>query len=263
MSLATAPLWLSGILLVIVPTALAMVGPVLARKIVGLERLSTNNEVAGFKFAVVGVLYAVLLAFIVIVVWQKFSDAETDVSREAGAAATVYRLTGGIDAQSRAALRGDLTAYLNSAIADDWKAMAEGRSSRKTTQALNALYAAALAYQPTDSRGVAIMAEILDQLDKIIEARRARLVKSSGTVPGVIWLVLFGGAVLTIGFTFFFGTENLRAQSLMTGILTMLIMSGLLIIVSIDRPFTGAVRVEPDGLLVVIEDLNRGGTGVR
>jgi len=79
----------------------------------------------------------------------------------------------------------------------------------------------------------------------------------------VIWLVLFGGAVLTIGFTFFFGTENLRAQSLMTGILTMLIMSGLLIIVSIDRPFTGAVRVEPDGLLVVIEDLNRGGTGVR
>jgi len=42
-----------------------------------------------------------------------------------------------------------------------------------------------------------------------------------------------------------------------------LIMSGLLIIVSIDRPFTGAVRVEPDGLLVVIEDLNRGGTGVR
>ena len=141
--------------------------------------------------------------------------------------------------------------------------MAEGRSSRKTTQALNALYAAALAYQPTDPRGVAIMAEILDQLDKIIEARRARLVKSSGTVPGVIWLVLFGGAVLTIGFTFFFGTENLRAQSLMTGILTMLIMSGLLIIVSIDRPFTGAVRVEPDGLLVVIEDLNRGGTGVR
>jgi len=139
MSLATAPLWLSGILLVIVPTALAMVGPVLARKIVGLERLSTNNEVAGFKFAVVGVLYAVLLAFVVIVVWQKFSDAETDVSREAGAAATVYRLTGGIDAQSRAALRGDLTAYLNSAIADDWKAMAEGRSSRKTTQALNAL----------------------------------------------------------------------------------------------------------------------------
>jgi len=263
MPLATAPLWLAGILLVIVPTALAMMGPVVARKIVGLERLSTNNEVAGFKFATVGVLYAVLLAFVVIVVWEKFSDAEADVSREAGAAATLYRVIGGMDAQSRTAVRDDLTAYLNSAIVDDWKAMETGHSSRLTTQALNALYATALEYRPTDSRGEAILSAVLTQLDKITEARRARLVKAAGSVPGVIWLVLFGGAVLTIGFTFFFGTENLTAQSLMTGVLTMLIMSGLLIIVSIDKPFTGAARVHPDGLLVVIEDLNRARAGGR
>ena len=66
MSLVTAPLWISAVLLVILPTALSMAGPVVARRIIGLERLSTNNEVAGFKFAVVGVLYAVLLAFVVI-----------------------------------------------------------------------------------------------------------------------------------------------------------------------------------------------------
>src|SRR6476660_1191194 len=124
MLLTTAPLWASGALLVGVPTLLAMAGPIVVRRYVSIDRLTTNNEVAGFKFATVGVLYAVLLAFVVIVVWEKFSDAETDVSREAGAAATVYRLSGGIDAHSRAALRADLTTYLNSAIADDWKAMA-------------------------------------------------------------------------------------------------------------------------------------------
>ena len=97
----------------------------------------------------------------------------------------------------------------------------------------------------------------------MIEARRARLVKALGTVPGVIWVVLFGGAVLTIGFTFFFGTQNLRAQTLMTGALAMLILSGLLIIVAIDRPFSGTVKVQPDGLLEVIEDLGRPRTGFR
>jgi len=263
MSLVTAPLWISAVLLVILPTALSMAGPVVARRIIGLERLSTNNEVAGFKFAVVGVLYAVLLAFVVIVVWEKFSDAESDVSREAGAAAAVYRLIGGIDAQPRQALRDDLIAYLKSAVVDDWKAMETGRSSRKTTQALDTLYATALAYQPTDPRGVALMSQILNQLDNMIEARRARLVKALGTVPGVIWVVLFGGAVLTIGFTFFFGTQNLRAQTLMTGALAMLILSGLLIIVAIDRPFSGTVKVQPDGLLEVIEDLGRPRTGFR
>jgi hypothetical protein len=50
----------------------AMCGPILRRR-VGLERLATNNEIAGFKFATVGVIYAVLLAFAVIVVCEKFT----------------------------------------------------------------------------------------------------------------------------------------------------------------------------------------------
>ena len=49
-----------------------MCGPVLMRRQIGLERLASNNEIAGFKFATVGVTYAVLLAFAVIVVWEKF-----------------------------------------------------------------------------------------------------------------------------------------------------------------------------------------------
>ncbi len=53
-----------------------MLGPALVRRYVALDRLTANNEIAGFKYAVLGVLYAVLLAFAIIVVWQKFSDAE-------------------------------------------------------------------------------------------------------------------------------------------------------------------------------------------
>src|SRR3978361_51949 len=91
MFLTTQPLWISGIVLIGLTTVAAMLGPVIARRQVGLERLRTNNEVAGFKFATVGVLYAVLLAFAVIVVWERYSDAESHVSQEAGAAATTYR----------------------------------------------------------------------------------------------------------------------------------------------------------------------------
>jgi hypothetical protein len=61
--LTRQPLWLSGMLIVGVPTVLAMIGPILVRRYVTLDKLRTNNEVAGFKFAAVGVLYAVLLAF--------------------------------------------------------------------------------------------------------------------------------------------------------------------------------------------------------
>jgi hypothetical protein len=60
-----------------------------------------------------------------------------------------------------------------------------------------------------------------------------------------------------VAFTFFFGTENVYAQSMMTGILTFLIFSGLLIIVAIDRPFAGSIQVSPEALIAVLEDLGR------
>src|SRR5690242_7001075 len=123
----TQPLWLSGILLVGLPTLLAMLGPILVRRYVGLDRLTTNNEVAGFKFATVGVLYAVLLAFAVIVVWEKFSDAEKVVAQEAGAAATIYRLADGMGEAPGTALRDGLTGYLHAAISEDWPVMEQGR----------------------------------------------------------------------------------------------------------------------------------------
>jgi hypothetical protein len=84
--------------------------------------------------------------------------------------------------------------------------------------------------------------------------RRARLAAAEGLVPGVLWPVLFGGAFVTIAYTFFFGTENLRAQSLMTGMLAAIIFSGLLTAIVIDRPFVGVVRVNPDVLAEVVSD---------
>ena len=103
---------------VVLPTVLAMLGPVFTRRHVALERLATNNEVAGFKFAAVAVLYAVLLAFAVIVVWERFSEAKSNVTKEAGAAATIYRLSQGISGEPGVALREALTNYLKATISD-------------------------------------------------------------------------------------------------------------------------------------------------
>src|SRR5262245_2296468 len=116
--LTNLPIWFLGLLLVGLTTILAMIGPHLVRRYVTLEELSANNEVAGFKFAVVGVLYAVLLAFAIIVVWEKFSEAENTVAREAGAVATIYRLSHGIDDPAGASLRSALDTYLKVTIAE-------------------------------------------------------------------------------------------------------------------------------------------------
>ena len=220
---------------------------------VGVEKLVQNNEIAGFKFATVGVIYAVLLAFAVIVVWEKFSTAENAVDQEAASIAAIFRYAEG-KSPEETALRAAVANYARTAIRDEWPAMSSETESRATTHALDAVYAAALALNRAETRNTADMAEVFTQIDNVTAARRIRLHLATGLVPGVIWAALFTGGLLTIGFTLFFGSENLLAQISMTGVLSVLVTLGLVVIVSIDHPFTGPVSVQPDPLVSVLAE---------
>jgi hypothetical protein len=77
----------------------------LTRTISGVERLKLNNEVAGFKFAVVGLFYGVLLAFVVIAVWDEYRNTETAVRNEAKAAVDLHRVTIALPFEAGAKIR--------------------------------------------------------------------------------------------------------------------------------------------------------------
>ena len=176
------------------------------------------------------------------------------MASEAAAAATVFRLTQALDADHGAAVRKATTDYLKEAVAKDWPAMGQETSSRDVTTALNEIYDAVLKFHQVGRFEGLIVTEILRNVDRISQMRRQRLVVASGIVPGIIWAVLFTGAFVTIGFTFFFGTANLRAQMVMSGALALLIFGGLLTVIAIDHPFAGTVQVGPKALIAVIDD---------
>jgi hypothetical protein len=252
--LSSLPLSISIFFLVVIPTAIAIAAQALIHRWVGVEKLVQNNEIAGFKFATVGVIYAVLLAFTVIVVWEKFSAAENAVDQEAASIAALLRYAEGKE-PAAVALRQSVAAYAKTTIQDEWPAMENESESPATTRALDAVYNAALALSRAGTRETADMAEVFTQVDSITASRRIRLHLSTGLVPNIIWLALFAGALLTVGFTLFFGSENLLAQISMTGVLSILVTLGLVVIVSIDHPFTGPVKVHPDPIANVLAEI--------
>jgi hypothetical protein len=254
--LAGLPFWAAILLLVVLPTIIAMGGTIVVRRAVGLDRLTSNNEIAGFKFATVGVIYAVLVAFAMIVVWEKFSEAQTAVVKEAAASVTLHRLAAGSDPKMMAT-EAALGHYLNLAVEQDWPRMAQGKQSHKVSQALDAVYVAALRLTEGETRQPALLTEIFKQLDIITEARRTRLHLATGIVPSVVWMALFCGAILTVAFTFFFGAQNLRAQVLMTGILSVLTFTALFAIVEIDHPFTGPSFVDSEPIRAALAEFSR------
>jgi len=230
-----------------------MCGPVLIRRRIALERLTVNNEVAGFKFAAVAVLYAVLVGFAIIMSWERFADGEAAVAQEAGAAATVYRLAAGADPEA-IGIRRALDNYLGLAIEREWPQMAVEKEGVGVTQALDKVYAAVLRFAQSGSRPNGVLVDILGQVDVLTQARRNLLHLAVGIIPGMMWIVLVVGGILTVAFTFFFGTENLRAQVLMTGILSLVVFMSLWVIISIDYPFTGPVHIGNEPLRVVLQE---------
>ena len=254
--LTSLPLWQCAVLVIGLTTVGTMLLTVLIRRIVGFERLVSNNEVAGFKFAVLGVVYAVLLGFAVITVWEKFKQAQEAVTSEASASATIYRLTGGTEGASQAAVRAAVRQYLKKVVTYEANTMEIGDADVSTTLALNSLYNAVLALRPQGPEDLDLFVATLGELHTLAEARRERLELSRGAVPPVMWAVLFGGAVLTIAFAFFFGTKHVRSQVIMAGMLAAVIFMSVFVIININYPFTGELRVSLEPLKYTLDNLD-------
>ncbi|MGH6736157.1 MAG: DUF4239 domain-containing protein [Methyloceanibacter sp.] len=239
------PLWLTAVVVTLLAMAYAVGLMLLTRYAYGVSRLSLNNEVAGFKFAVVGVFYAVMLAFVVIAVWEDYRDTEAAVRSEATAGADLYRVTFALPEDGGADIRGHLTSYVKDVIKDEWPSMAVGKASETVTRHLNKLSAAIFAVQPADQKQVSLYEQALDLLTVMSDTRAKRLDSAAGSVPAIMWFVLIVGGLITLGYPAFFASSNVIAQILMTASLAALVALSLLLGLAFDYPFTGDPHISP------------------
>lgn len=231
-------LWVVALIVLVVAEIYAVGLMLMTRYRYGVSRLKLNNEVAGFKFAVVGVFYAVTLAFVVIAVWGDYSDTEKAVRDEAKAAVDLYHVAAALPDQGDEIQEG-LVRYVQSVRTKAWDVMAVGERSAVVAKDLRALNDAVLALQPKDEKESVLFDHALKLVTLIADSRNERLDSANGSVPGVLWIVLGVGALITLGYPAFFAASNVGAQILMTGSLAALVALSLLLALAFDFPFTG------------------------
>jgi hypothetical protein len=102
------------------------------------------------------------------------------------------------------------------------------------------------------------MAESLKHLNDLNNYHRIRLFTSRGTVPQLLWYLLFGGGAVLIAFTYFFGHESIVWQATMTAALAGTLSFSLYLIVDYNGPFDGAARVSPTPYQVELQHIQTG-----
>ena len=246
-----------GVLVVFGACLAALAGLELVQRLVPHEKRQEHNEVAGFLYAVIGVVYAVLLALLVIAVWEQFQKANETVETEANAVAEIAWLARRLPEPEHHQLQEDARSYAQEVVDEEWPRMEQGlegvQSFPEGWDLIDDMRATLQDFEPSTEAEQELYAEGLDRISRFGDARRMRMVAAQEGIPGVLWVVLVFGGVVAVGFTYLFGLANSWAHRLMVMSLTAVIALVLFAIVAMEHPFSGGASIEPDAFELILE----------
>jgi hypothetical protein len=211
----------------------------------GYDILARHNDVAGFIYSAIGVIFAVVLGFVVVVVWEKYDQVRNYVDAEVAAAIDLYHVVDGFPEPQRDRIRAQLRAYGTVVVQREWATMARGQLAQGGIPEIEAVAHEVQTFRPVGPSQQDAQQLALVELRDLFDARRQRVRASEPSVPPLLWFALFAGAAATLGFTYLFGVKNRIAQLLMTGSLAALVAIMFVVIQALDSPFSGPSPIQP------------------
>jgi hypothetical protein len=250
-----------GVLVVGGVCVLALGGFELVHRLVPAASRQRHNDVAGFIYAALGVIYAVLLALVVIAVWQQYQAASETVDREANATAEIAWLAHRLPEAQGTHIQELAKSYAEEVVHEEWPLMEQGKAPPMTQERgapsgwaiIDDIRASLQDYEPRTKAEEQLYATGLDLIEELNDARRMRLVAAEEGIPGVLWAVLIFGGITAIGFTYLFGIENTWAHRLMVVTLAAVIGLVLFTIGAMEHPFSGGARIGTGAFDLILE----------
>jgi hypothetical protein len=216
----------------------------LLRRSIDFRQLQQHNDVAGFIYAVIGILYGVLIAFVVIVVWERYTEIERTIEDEANVIMQIHRDADAFPGPFRDALRDRLRSYVQDIVAYETQGPQDARGSDRVKRSLDALWQTYSSFIPEDDNDRVWYAETIRRLNALARDRELRLNGLRHHLPTVMWIVLGVGGAITIAFAYFFGTSNALAHVLMIAGLSTTMALTMLLLWSLSHPYSGLGQVD-------------------
>src|SRR3977135_4059744 len=116
------PIWAVGLSLAIV----AVIGTILlelgGRHFVSATFRRQHNDIAAAIFSIIGVTYAVLLAFVAMLAWEGYNRAKAASYAEATLIGDVYNLSAGFADPEKSSIRNEILGYARRVATVEWPA---------------------------------------------------------------------------------------------------------------------------------------------
>ena len=247
--------WLVGLVVIGIWTGLSLLGLVIFNRFSSAEHRHKDTETVGLTYAIVAVVYAVLIGFIVVNVFEASSKGDEIATTEANQLSNLKLDSVGLSEQESALIRSSVNQYLDIVINKEWPSQQAGKLEESVFQPgwaqLGKLSTQLAAYEPTSAGQGVTKAEMLHVMDDLVTARRNRIEAAGEHVPDVIWQILLLAGAIAVGYTYLFGAHSFRIHLAITGLIAATISLVFVLIIALDYPFRGEVAVGDDAFVSV------------
>ncbi|MBB5157782.1 bestrophin-like domain [Saccharopolyspora phatthalungensis] len=252
-------IYLNGLLWVLSASVAAAVIGYLVRRLGQDEGRPSNNDAAGQVFTIVSGLQAVVLAFVLVTLFDTVGDARDGAYREAQALVSVSwavdSLPGPVGDEARA-----LSAqYAHTVLDQEWPVMQQGgQVSGLGWAQLDKLRAAVLQAPADGDFQEGRKTDAVTQLGQVYQERHERVTRAfdSGVVA-VVWFVLIAGSVVCVLLPNLFGGTRLGPHIVLVSTLAGALALLLFAIFQLQNPFSLGSQIGPDAFQWALARLGR------
>ena len=218
----------------------------LIRRIVPSTRDGFHAEISAPMLGVVAALFGLILAFVIIIAYQNFLDANSNVSQEADSLASIVRDSAAFPQPGRANVRAAVGEYARSVVNDEWPRMREGHDSELAKGSLNQIFAAFRTVRPDSAMSNGFYDDAVRQLNTALNARRDRIETATGGLPRDITILIIFSSLVIVAYAILVGSPAYWFHVLGPLAIAVVVTISLVVLVDLTYPFSGDVSLQPN-----------------
>ncbi len=240
---------------------LALAGLFLFHRLVDWNTREEDTSMIGLSYALCGGIYAVVLAFVAVGVYESMDKSTAIASAEANSLGGLAFDSAGLPPELAVRLRADIDKYIDIVTKKEWPSQQayrmEERNYAEGWAQVRRISLDLATFEPSTTGQATVKAEMVHVVNELFSARRSRLLAANAHLPDAVWQMLVFGLLLVTVYVYLFGPHSFKTHLAVTGLTVLSIGLVFTLIIALDYPFRGELSVDDDTYLGVREVSDR------
>jgi hypothetical protein len=223
---------------------------------VPLKFRNDENQSIACVSSLLGMIYAVLVGFIVLYELNNYNIASAAEVAEAKEMFTIFRDAKVLPEPSSTNIRNLAVDYANNVITSEWPAMARGEKVDNTGILIIAKISNEIRsfknIRSDSTTNINALTSISLANNALFDDHQERVDRIHSSISNNIWFVLILGTLVTIGINCVLGMEY-RLHIFCMGSISLMISAILYLIVTLDHPYRGEFSIQPTTFISTVD----------